>query len=219
MSCLWRSVILLLMCCSANLSFASDEQEQIFYTVLHETSLKVKHHLNGDEQEHRLVSGMSFLWIEQQADDDGQLWFRLGLEAENFTALEEQEIVSAISEIWVRAEDFYKLDLLEDVVTRMTYCYRYVKKYLLKKGFVDTYLPGASAYMAATILPQHGFTKSKRTPLQAKTYDVCVYKGGPSGHGHIEVRDPQGWYYGYGYKKQPIQNRTFLGCFFKLLKN
>lgn len=100
-------------------------------------------------------------------------------------------------------------------VSRMTYCYRYVKKYLLKVDLVDTYLPGASAYQAATILPEHGFKKINRGPYQVKKHDVCVYRGGPSGHGHIEIMTTQGWYYGYGYKKNPIQNRTLIGCFAK----
>jgi hypothetical protein len=119
------------------------------------------------------------------------------------------------NDLWVRAEDFAQLVLREDVILRMTYCYRYVKKYLLSKGFVDVYLPGVSAYMAADILPKHGFNKVTRKPSQATTYDVCVYKGGPSGHGHIEVLDPKGWYYGYGYKSQPIKNRIFISCFYK----
>lgn len=100
-------------------------------------------------------------------------------------------------------------------VERMTYCYRYVKKYLLKVGLVKVYLPGASAYMAAKILPKHGFKKVSRKPSQAINHDVCVYKGGPAGHGHIEVKRPQGWYYGYGFKKSPIKNRIFIGCFHK----
>lgn len=100
-------------------------------------------------------------------------------------------------------------------VERMTYCYRYVKKYLLKVGLVKVYLPGASAYMAANILPKHGFKKVARKPAQAIVHDVCVYKGGPSGHGHIEVKTSKGWYYGYGYKKSPIKNRIFIGCFHK----
>ncbi|MCC6138837.1 MAG: hypothetical protein IT287_09400 [Bdellovibrionaceae bacterium] len=100
-------------------------------------------------------------------------------------------------------------------IARMTYCYRYVKKYLLKIGLVKTYLPGASAYQAATILPKHGFKKVSRTPSQAIVNDVCVYKGGPSGHGHIEIKTSKGWYYGYGYKAAPIKNRIFIGCFHK----
>jgi hypothetical protein len=112
-------------------------------------------------------------------------------------------------------ENFHSLPLTLEILSRMTYCYRYVKKYLLKKGLVNSYLPGVSAFMAATVLPKHGFAKSNRKPSSAITYDVCVYKGGSSGHGHIEVLDPKGWYYGYGYFKNAIKNRIFLGCFYK----
>lgn len=100
-------------------------------------------------------------------------------------------------------------------VERMTYCYKYVKQYLLKVGLVKVYLPGGSAYMAANILPKHGFKKVARKPSQAIKHDVCVYKGGPSGHGHIEIMTSKGWYYGYGYKKSPIKNRVLMGCFHK----
>ncbi len=236
MSCFWRSAILLLIGLFMAPVHAIEDHEQVFYKNLKDTSVKVKNHLIEKDFDYKIVPGAVVLLIEQQSDEQGELWIRLGLESENFVASDQavnafegapsdiknassSELTNASTDLWIRAQDFYNLDLIEDTVYRMTYCYRYVKKYLLKKGFVDTYLPGVSAYMAVTILPKHGFSKSKRTPAQAKTYDVCVYKGGPSGHGHIEVRDPQGWYYGYGYKNQPIKNRTFLGCFFKLLSN
>ncbi|MCB9072536.1 MAG: hypothetical protein H6623_02865 [Bdellovibrionaceae bacterium] len=100
-------------------------------------------------------------------------------------------------------------------VSRMTYCYKYVKLYLLKKKLVSVYLPGGSAYMAASILPKYNFARVSRGPSQAIVHDVCVYKGGPAGHGHIEVKTSQGWYYGYGYKSASIKNRIFIGCFHK----
>lgn len=114
--------------------------------------------------------------------------------------------------------DGYQIDDEADFLglrKKMTYCYRYVKLYLLDKGLVKSYLPGASAYMAASILPKHGFKKVSRKPSNAIVNDVCVYRGGPSGHGHIEVMTSKGWYYGYGYKQSPIKNRTFIGCFHK----
>lgn len=182
----------------------------LFFINTSEAVLPVRATLNSTFENHFVFySGLHLLLIEQKIDNDGNKWIRLGFEFENQIELESQ------NDVWLRAEDFYRLVLIEDVVLRMTYCYRYVKKYLLSKGFVDVYLPGVSAYMAADILPKHGFSKVSRKPSQATTYDVCVYKGGPSGHGHIEVLDPKGWYYGYGYKSQPIKNRTFISCFYK----
>jgi len=97
----------------------------------------------------------------------------------------------------------------------MTYCYRYVKRYLLSIGKVKTYLPGTSAWEAAKILPKHGFRKTGHTPAKAKEGEVCVYSGGPKGHGHIEVKRNGKWWYGYGYLPQPIKNRKFIACFAK----
>jgi hypothetical protein len=95
----------------------------------------------------------------------------------------------------------------------MTYCYRYVKMYLLQTGKVRTYLPGTSAYMAARILPRYGFHRTGNGPQSAANGEVCVYAGGPRGHGHIEVKRNGKWWYGYGFKNSPISNRRFLGCF------
>lgn len=98
---------------------------------------------------------------------------------------------------------------------RMTYCYKYVKQYLLSTGQVKTYLPGESAYMAYNILPKHGFRKTGHTPATAQNGEVCVYSGGRQGHGHIEVKRNGRWWYGYGFLPNPMKNRKFLGCFAK----
>lgn len=110
--------------------------------------------------------------------------------------------------------DYDDMDLL---ARKMTYCYRYVKKYLIKIGKVKSYMPGASAYMAAKTLPQYGFRRTGLSPAQSKINDVCVYRGGRGGNGHIEVRVKGGWYYGYGIKKNPItrKNHPFIGCYRK----
>ncbi|MCO5141624.1 MAG: hypothetical protein M9962_00880 [Oligoflexia bacterium] len=99
---------------------------------------------------------------------------------------------------------------------KMTYCYRYVKQYLLKKKLVKVYLPGVNARDAAKILPKHGFKKTGHTPRTAKNGEVCVYTGGCCGH--IEVKINGKFWYGYGYKDKPINEllpRPFLGCFTK----
>ncbi len=99
----------------------------------------------------------------------------------------------------------------------MTYCYRYVKQYLMKVGLMKTYLPGGSAYMAAKTLPRYGFHKTGSGPESAQINDVCVYHGGRGNNGHIEVRVAGGWYWGYGIKPHSITrvNHPFLGCFRK----
>lgn len=93
-------------------------------------------------------------------------------------------------------------------------CYRMVKFYLLKTGKVKSYLPGGSAYMAAGILPKHGFRRTGSGPSGASIGDVCVYRGGWHGHGHIEVKVAGGWYFGPT-TRAPIQGRKFIGCFRK----
>lgn len=93
-------------------------------------------------------------------------------------------------------------------------CYKMVKQYLLRKGMVRTYLPGGSAYMAAGILPRHGFSRTGTGPGGAQINDVCVYRGGWHGHGHIEVRVAGGWYYGPT-SRNSMKGRTFIGCFRK----
>lgn len=182
-----------------------------YFIITRDTKIPVKFHQDEPALVRHFFAGTNITVLESINDERGEKWLRLGIEGENY--LEEDSAL----DLWIRAEDLGVLGLVEDISARMTYCYRYVKKYLLAKGFVDEYLPGASAYMAATILPKYGFLKANRIPTKAITYDVCVYKGGPSGHGHIEVLDPKGWYYGYGFKKNPIANRIFIACFYKKL--
>ena len=97
----------------------------------------------------------------------------------------------------------------------MTYCFRYVKRYLLSTGKVSQYLPGESAWQAASILPKHGFRRTGNSPASARDGEVCVYSGGPKGHGHVEVKRSGKWWFGYGFNAQPIRGRNFLGCFAK----
>jgi hypothetical protein len=97
----------------------------------------------------------------------------------------------------------------------MTYCYRYVKQYLLQTGQVKVYLPGVSAWQAAGILPKHGFRRTGHSPSTARNGEVCVYSGGPAGHGHIEVKRNGRWWYGYGFKPNPMSGRRFIACFAK----
>jgi hypothetical protein len=94
-------------------------------------------------------------------------------------------------------------------------CYHYVKKYLLEEGLVAEYLPGRSAKMAAKILPKHGFKSTGLKPQESNVGDICVYKGGAHGHGHIEVLTKEGWWYGYGFIPHPVPGRRFVSCFNK----
>jgi hypothetical protein len=97
----------------------------------------------------------------------------------------------------------------------MTYCYCYVKLYLLKIGKVSVYLEGSMARQAVDILPRHGFQRIGGIN-QAQINDVCVYSGGKKNAGHIEIKVNGGWYYGYGVKPRPIAgNHKLLGCFRK----
>ncbi len=206
-----KKIIVCFLISYSSLSFAQSTWKSISYVVQESSVVTVKQEMSIAESIDILLSrGDVLVFLGQQEDEQGQLWWHIGKEPSSFV-----EDESNISDFWVNEENLRTLFLYEEILGRMTYCYRYVKKYLLNKGFVKTYLPGTSAYMAATVLPKYGFVKSARLPRQAITYDVCVYKGGPSGHGHIEVLDPRGWYYGYGYFKKPISNRTFLGCFYK----
>jgi hypothetical protein len=128
----------------------------------------------------------------------------------------ERDLPTEMLEQYVAPEEIE--DSLEEALARkrrMTYCYRFVKKYLLSTGQVKTYLPGSSAYQAYSILPKYGFHKTGNSPASARNGEVCVYAGGPQGHGHIEVKRSGKWWYGYGYKNNPIANRRFLGCFAK----
>lgn len=173
---------------------------------------------NGDTTDLALFADDHLVMLDDDmTDSEGELWKSVVVDNNSESGAEIYYIkandLSAISMTVISEDDDADWSVLRDA--RMTYCYRYVKQYLLKVGLVKVYLPGASAYMAANILPKHGFKKVSRKPSQAIVHDVCVYKGGPSGHGHIEVKTSKGWYYGYGYKKNPIQNRIFIGCFHK----
>ncbi|MTI17865.1 hypothetical protein E1162_11515 [Rhodobacteraceae bacterium RKSG542] len=101
----------------------------------------------------------------------------------------------------------------------MTYCYRYVKKALLKKGLVESYLPGRSAYMAKSELPKHGFKRLRVShPDKAKDGSVCVYdRDRRNVHGHIEIkRNDDCYWYGYGCKaKSMYDSRDFYDCYSK----
>ena len=98
---------------------------------------------------------------------------------------------------------------------KITRCFHYVKKYLLEEGLVNGWLPGRSAFHAAKILPQHGFKNTGLKPHNSNIGDVCVYRGGKHGHGHIEVLTKEGWWYGYGFNTNSVQGRRFIGCYNK----
>ncbi len=167
--------------------------------------------------------------IGERIDERGDRLVHVGVDSNS---------VEMPSEFWVRASELESahLEMLDggmdvdqllgleesgDLSTLlkkpMTYCYRFVKLYLLKKGLVRSYLPGGSAWMATKYLPAHGFRLTGRGPGSSRVNDVCVYSGGNGNNGHIEVRAPAGWYYGYGYKKAPIslRNHRLKGCFSK----
>jgi hypothetical protein len=177
-----------------------------------------------DKSEITIPAGTQLVVLDNMVVDGNEL-VRVGLEYPSESLLPQ--------DLWINGAAFANADLSlvhdtdpydengEDISlgefarAKMTYCYRYVKQYLLSHGMVNVYLPGGSAWMAASELPKHGFKKSSRKATSAIVNDVCVYKGGPSGHGHIEILTSKGWYYGYGYKSRPIQNRIFMGCFHK----
>jgi hypothetical protein len=163
-----------------------------------------------------LPRGIELVVIETKQDEAQGDLVHLGLDQDP----------SLPAEIWVRAQDLETSDIIAydfsgsdsgdiELWKRMTYCYRYVKKYLLQTGQVKTYLPGGSAYQAASILPKHGFRRTGHSPASAQNGEVCVYSGGPQGHGHIEVKRNGKWWYGYGFISHPIQNRRFIACFAK----
>lgn len=173
-----------------------------------------------------LEEGAEIAVIERKDDPNVGSLVRIGLDVEEGSELP--------SDFWIRAEElpasalipFAPAEDIEDSAVeqgdeidlfrkKMTYCYRYVKQYLLQTGKVKVYLPGVSAWQAAGILPKHGFRKTGNTPASARNGEVCVYSGGPKGHGHIEVKRNGKWWYGYGFKANPIANRRFIGCFYK----
>ncbi len=101
----------------------------------------------------------------------------------------------------------------------MTYCYRYVKKHLLKEGLVESYIPGGSAYMAIKSLPKYGFKRLHvSSPDRAPDGSICVYdRDKRNRHGHIEVKKSDTCYwFGYGCKKNSMYGRRdFYDCYNK----
>jgi hypothetical protein len=199
---------------------------ETIFEVNSDVTINAKLSENEELQSIHVGPGTAVAVIEESFDG---AWVRLGIQNSDD---------DSTLDIWVSADTMNALDLsiIDDVDPydadgnemapqneaeqfslrkKMTYCYKYVKLYLLNNGMVKSYLPGGSAYMAYNILPKHGFKKVSRKPANAIVHDVCVYKGGPAGHGHIEVKTSKGWYYGYGYKASPIKNRIFMGCFHK----
>lgn len=160
-----------------------------------------------------LAAGTELVLLEKKEDAVLGSLVRVGVDA--------GEESGVPSDFWIKEEEMHGGNLLAlndgemSILKKMTYCYRYVKQYLLKTGQVKVYLPGESAYMAAKILPKHGFRNSGHSPSSAKNGEVCVYSGGPKGHGHIEVKRNGKWWYGYGFLDNPIRNRKFIACFVK----
>lgn len=177
-----------------------------------------------------IPAGTGVSVIETKVDATLGTLVRLGIDAEEGSGLP--------SDIWVPMSQALLTDLVkaeeaefeeeeeeisDSIFTqvkkkarkKMTYCYRYVKRYLISTGQVKTYLPGESAYMAAKLLPKHGFRNTGHSPSSAQNGEVCVYSGGPQGHGHIEVKRNGKWWFGYGYNASPMQNRKFIACFAK----
>jgi hypothetical protein len=190
----------------------------------------------GDENpanDFEIPEGTSVSVIETKVDPQHGTIVRLGIDADEDSALPSDLWVSldhallaglVQEEVGVEEEEEVEEDVgaFENVKKavkkskkKMTYCYRYVKRYLMSTGKVKVYLPGNSAYMAAKTLPKHGFRNSGHTPANAKNGEVCVYSGGPKGHGHIEVKRDGKWWYGYGFSANSMKNRKFIACFIK----
>lgn len=172
----------------------------------------------NDRERFELPAGAEIAILETREDPAAGQLVRVGIDSEEGSGLP--------TDVWVRSSDLPPAALVpyapadEDesadaALKKMTYCYRYVKQYLLKTGKVKVYLPGSSAYQAASILPRHGFRRTGHSPANARNGEVCVYSGGPAGHGHIEVKRNGKWWYGYGFNARPIQNRRFIACFDK----
>lgn len=194
-----------------------EESGKIFQVIQNSAQISARNG-NGELKDIALFAYDSIVMLEEEmVDGEGQVWKAVVVDNNSESGSEvyymKAQDLAQISMKEVTESDDSDWSVLREA--RMTYCYKYVKQYLLKIGLVKTYLPGGSAYMAANILPKYGFKKVSRKPSQAIVNDVCVYKGGPSGHGHIEIKTSKGWYYGYGYKANPIQNRIFTGCFHK----
>lgn len=211
------SYIVLIVISFSTALFSHAEQSMIsvdnqtMFTNTRALILKAKTELYQKNTEAISLQENSYLIpLEHSKDSEGNNWIRVGIEYSQLTT-------DTTADYWIPEASLSdpSLVLIDDFILRMTYCYKYVKLYLLKHGLVSSYLPGGSAYMAAKILPKYGFYQVDRSPYEAIVHDVCVYKGGPSGNGHIEVMTSSGWYYGYGYFSHPIKNRILIGCFHK----
>lgn len=197
------------------LAVAADEISETGYVSTRDTSLRTLE--EGREAALlNLPAGQELVVIERKIDEREGALVHVGLEVNEESGLP--------TDVWVREMDLstddweirsFSQEELIEILKKMTYCYRHVKLYLLKIGKVKSYLPGASAYMAASILPKHGFRRSGHSPASAQNGEVCVYSGGPAGHGHIEVKRNGKWWYGYGFINHPIRNRKFIACFVK----
>lgn len=144
------------------------------------------------------------------------IWISVGDIPEGaLTAVEDSDYTNEETSAYSPNDSY--ADMVRKAKKKMTYCYRYVKQYLLKTGKVKTYLPGVSAHMAGSTLPKYGFRKTGHTASTAQEGEVCVYRGGNGGNGHIEVKRNGKWWYGYGFKSTPItpRNHPFVGCYAK----
>jgi len=157
---------------------------------------------------------------ESQASD---IWIRAtdlidaGLQRSDFDTSTVDPLVAEENQDDISFGNGLMFDLDQVSETRhMTYCYRFVKQYLLQNGLVPVYLPGGSAWMASRYLPKYGWLRSGRNQYNAKIGDVCVYSGGNGGNGHIEIKRPAGWWYGYGYHGPiSLKNHKLIACFKK----
>ena len=164
--------------------------------------------------------------LETTVDERGGTLLHLGIDSD----------ATPVSDVWVQANELDEKaleevssldenesggevggDSMSTLGQGMTYCYKFVKMYLMKIGLTNHYLAGGSAWMAKNALPAAGFALNGRSPTAAHVNDVCVYYGGRGGNGHVEVKTAAGWYYGYGYKPQPItlRNHRLIGCYSK----
>ena len=176
-----------------------------------------------------IPAGTGVSVIETKVDANRGTLVRLGIDAEEgsfpsdiWVPLDRALLANLVREVEEEEEelDEEEKDSLVTKVRRaagkkMTYCFRYVKRHLMATGQVKNYLPGTSAFMAAKILPQYGFRNTGHSPSNAREGEVCVYSGGPKGHGHIEVKRNGKWWFGYGFNASPMQNRKFIACFAK----
>lgn len=177
-----------------------------------------------------LPAGMAITVIETKVDAKAGTVVRLGIDANEESGLPsdawfplDASLLAGLLRVNAAADEEEEAEGKESLIMKasraargkMTYCYRYVKRALLSSGRVSAYLPGESAWMAANALPKHGFRRTRAGPSAAKEGDVCVYSGGPQGHGHIEIKRGGGWWYGYGVKSAPMQGRNFIACFAK----